>query len=100
MMGAIPTPAEVLALSVEPGRTIRDYLVDLLAQLWSQGSDFSAKRPLGDSDWQWVIYAVLVRAGAVGGTFDSAGYLDTVDHVAADKLLLGAINTLATHQRT
>jgi hypothetical protein len=97
-----PTPAQVLALPLDPerhdgrARTIRDYLVELLATLWREGSDFSAKRPLGSSDWQWEIYTVLVKARHVTGTLDEDGYLDDVDHQAADQLLAAAIESLAS----
>lgn len=99
-MTTTPTPEQVLALPLDPARhegrerTIRDYLIALLSTLWREGSDFSSKRPLGMSDWQWEIYAVLVKAGLITGTFDKLGDLDDCDHRAADDLIAGAIASL------
>lgn len=83
-----PTVEQVLALPIEDG-TLRGYLIELLATLWTQGSDFSAKRPLGDTDWQWLVYAALVKAGYVQGEFDADGYLMDADTAAADVLIEG-----------
>lgn len=56
--------------------TIRGYLVALLRNLWDEGEGFSGKRPFGNSGWEWDLYAALVRAGFIAGTFDEDGYLD------------------------
>lgn len=74
--------------------TIRAYLTTLLATLWAEGSNFSSRRPLGDSDWQWTVYAALVKAGLVVGTLDEDGYLEDVDTGAADNLMQMAIEAL------
>ena len=36
--------------------TLKDYLRDILVELWCTGEGFSGKRPLGNSDWQYCIY--------------------------------------------
>lgn len=63
--------------------TVRGYLAELLDHLWIAGSDFSAKRPFGASDWQWVIYEALAGAGFIDGINDT----DT-----ADALIVHAIH--------
>lgn len=88
------TPEQVLTLPV--GHVIlRTYLIDLLSTLWAQGSDFSAKRPFGSSDWQWVVYGAMVRAGYVQGEIDGDGELVDADTAAADALIGAAITSLA-----
>lgn len=88
-----PTIEQLLALSIEDGE-LRGYLTELLATLWTQGSDFSAKRPLGNSDWQWLVYAAMVRAGYVQGEIDGDGYLTDADTTEADVLIGAAIASL------
>lgn len=74
--------------------TIRDYLVELLAAVWSEGEGFSGKRPFGNSGWDHELIVPLVRAGLVDGTFDRYGYLDQVDAGAARELIAAAIQDL------
>lgn len=83
-----------LSMPGSGGRRVRDYLVDLLAALWAEGDGFSAKRPLGDSGWQWDIYDVLFRAGFIPGKVDADGELVDVDVAAADELVAAAIEFL------
>jgi hypothetical protein len=76
--------------------TIRDYLIELLATLWTEGEGFSGKRPFGNSSWEYDLYRPLIRAGLVDGTLDEYGDVDRVDHQAADALIEAAIRSLAT----
>lgn len=94
-----PTPRQILDLPLQGHcaagcTTIRDYLIRLLADLWAQGSDFSSKRPFGGSDWQFVVYEQLVKAGWVAGKLDDEGHLDDVNVPAADQLINAAIKSL------
>lgn len=75
--------------------TVRDYLIKLLSTLWGQAEDFSSKRPFGNSDWQWEVYAALAKAGLVEGSFDEDGYINEIDTGAADNLMQMAIESLA-----
>lgn len=96
------TPEEILALPIrypESGLTIRDYLTDLFVTLWKDGSGFDIKRPLGYSDWQWVVYEALGNAGIIAAEFDSDGYLDDADTVTGDKIVVKIIQTLMGSQR-
>jgi hypothetical protein len=76
--------------------SVREYLAALLAELWKEGEAFSGKRPFGNSGWEWEVYTALVRADLVNGEIDDDGYLDDVDHAAADALVQDAIRSLAT----
>jgi hypothetical protein len=64
--------------------TIRGYLAALLRELWTDGEGFSGKRPFGNSGWEWDLYAALVRAGFVAGTFDEDGYLEDLPRASQD----------------
>lgn len=77
--------------------TIRDYLIKLLSTLWAESSDFSSKRPFGMSDWQWVVYIALIKAGLVAGSLDEDGDVEDCDTGAADNLMLMAIEALGAH---
>lgn len=74
--------------------TVRDYLISLLSELWWQAEGFSGKRPWGNSDWQWTLYASLVEEGLADGSFDEDGYLDALDRRAAHALVSSAIESL------
>ncbi len=40
-------------------RTIRDYFLRLVEQLWMEGEGFSGKRPFGNSGWECVVLDAL-----------------------------------------
>lgn len=75
--------------------TVRDYLVALLTELWSQGENFGGKRPFGNSGWQDDIYVPMIRAGLATGSVDDAfgGIRDFYQH-EADELIQAAIAEL------
>lgn len=74
--------------------TIRDYLVGLAEAVWDQGSDFSGKRPYGNSGWRSDLYIALGRAGLVDAEFDDDGYLEACDDDEGDRLIRAAIAEL------
>ena len=74
--------------------TIKDYFKELLKALWQEVDDFSGKRPLGNSYWQYDVYAALVVAGAVDGTLKENGGVDEIDEITADKIVLTLIDSL------
>ena len=73
--------------------TVRGYLTALLALVWEHEQGFNGKRPFGNSGWQDDLYAPLVRAGLVEGSFDEDGHLEAVD-AAAEQLIQAAIDEL------
>ncbi len=90
--------SEVLALEMAPNdanaKTIKDYLKALLGALMSEQEGFSGKRPFGNSGWIGDLEAALVKGGAVVGTLDDDGWVETVDEKAALKIILSAIEAL------
>lgn len=93
------TNKEILKLEFNRGdmpntNTLGDYLKKLFKTLWQEGEDFNSKRPLGNSDWQWEVYYVLVKNNIVEGTIDKYDCIDTVDFYSADKVILGLIDYL------
>lgn len=78
--------------------TIREYLIALLFNLWSEGEGFSGKRPFGNSAWEYEIYEALIAAGLVEGTFDEYDGVETVDYRTADRLVADAIRSLASSE--
>jgi hypothetical protein len=79
-------------VATEDGSTtaIRDYLVELLAALWDQGEQFSGKRPLGDSGWEYDLLRALGRAGFIAYQEDK----DEGDWEAGHRLIALAIRAL------
>lgn len=74
--------------------TIREYLGALLTHLWNEGERFSGKRPFGNGGWEYPIYEVLIREGAVEGSLDEDGYVDELSNVErkkADSIVFGLI---------
>lgn len=77
--------------------TVREYMSLLLVTLWREEANFSGKRPLGWSGWEWEVYEALIKAGLVEGTctVDEDGDVDvnmsTEAMIAADKLIVEAI---------
>lgn len=74
--------------------TVKEYLGLLLSTLWLLGDLFSAKRPFGNSDWQWKIYESLAKAGIIPAVWDEEGYLEDINRYAADELILLAIREM------
>ena len=75
-------------------KTLGDFLKKLFKTLWKEGEDFNSKRPLGNSDWQWEVYYVLIKNNIIDGTIDDYECVDTVDFYEADKLILELIDYL------
>jgi hypothetical protein len=74
--------------------SLRDYLIKLLTTLWTENEQFSGKHPLGDSGWQYDVYAALIRSNLVAGTLDEHGYVVSVNQAQADELVIAAIQSL------
>jgi hypothetical protein len=66
------------------GLTVREYLKALLTTLWREGEEFSGKRPFGNSDWEYQLYAPLIKHGFIDGELDEDGYVNYVDKSAHD----------------
>ena len=73
-------------------KTLGDFLKKLFKTLWQEGEDFNSKRPLGNSDWQWEVYYVLIKNNIIDGTIDDYDCVDVVDFYEADKVILNLID--------
>lgn len=74
--------------------TIREYLCELLSELWEKGEGFSGKRPFGNSGWDYELHVPLVKAGLIDGSVDEDGYLENSDRKAAHQIISSAIESL------
>lgn len=75
--------------------TIKEYLIQLLLAVWRDKEGFSGKRPFGNSNWDFDLYAALIKAGLIEGSFDETGfYIEDVDTQAGDALIKDAIRSL------
>ena len=74
--------------------TVGDYLIALLSALWTNGSEFSGKRPFGNSGWKGDIEKALIMSNHVSGQFDEDGYIEEVDSETVHRLMEGAIRSL------
>lgn len=76
--------------------TIREYLIALARIMWQHGEGANGKRPFGNSGWQWDVYAALVKADLIEGTFVEDGGLVEADTDKGDELIADALRVLAT----
>jgi hypothetical protein len=75
--------------------TVRQYLIELLATLWSEGESFSGKRPFGNSGWEYDVFVPLIKAGHIPGSVDEDGYVEDVDGASASAFVAALIMSLA-----
>jgi hypothetical protein len=77
--------------------TVREYLLTLLGQVWTEQEGFSGKRPFGTSGWECDLFEPLAAAGLITAAYDGDGYLDyaSVDRKGARELIDAAIGALA-----
>ena len=98
-----PTPQQVLATPMPPNDvnapTVRAYLVAILDQVWREREGFSGKRPFGNSDWDYALYAALGASGYIMYDQDQYGYAGDVDREAGDELIAAAIEALSEEWR-
>lgn len=74
--------------------TVRDYLKQLLIEVWDKGESFSGKRPFGNSGWEYDLYYVLVKNGYVTGYINQYGEVEDANFDHANRLIFDAIRSL------
>jgi hypothetical protein len=74
--------------------SIREYLHELLTELWREGEGFSGKRPFGNSGWEYDLYKPLIQAGVVPGSIDEDGYINDVDAPFANAVVFRLISEM------
>lgn len=95
------TAQQVLALPVENGGTVRDYLNALLAAFWAGTAD-TKYGMTGESGWRYELYEPLRDADLIPGWVDGYGVgyrtetdRHTEDEALADSLISAAIAEMA-----
>lgn len=86
---------EILNLKIEhhlfdPNYRIRDYLCELLLNVWEERETFSGKRPFGNSNWEYDLYKPLVKNGVVEGKMNE-DYLESINEKQANNLIRSLI---------
>lgn len=97
---ALPLDHEDCRWHTTPGATVRDYLIELLAQFWAGEAD-PKYGMVGGSDWQHDLYVPLRNAGLIPAWEDGWGVGRRTDGTArpedqqhADALIAAAIRAL------
>lgn len=67
--------------------TVGEYLLGLLALVWTEREGFDGKRPFGNSSWPYEIYIALGEAGYIDIELDEGGYVEKVDGAIADEMI-------------
>jgi len=78
-LGELELPSEQI--------TINEFFKKCLLNLWNEGESFSGKRPLGDSGWDWDVFAALGHGGFIDAEFDDDGYLVDCDWTKGQDLI-------------
>lgn len=81
-------------------QTVGQFLGLLLSTLWLQAEEFSGKRPLSNSDWQYTVYKAMGKAGIAEIEFDEDGYIENFTNeaqISADELILQSIKLMYNH---
>ncbi|MFI6495988.1 hypothetical protein [Nonomuraea typhae] len=93
-----PTGQKVLAVRMQDNKakakTIKEYLVALLALLWEEGDEFNAKRPFNDLAWEFDLFEALVHANLISGVIEDGNFMDEFDREAGEELIRLAIKAL------
>ena len=90
---------EVLDLHVynshgDDRRTVREFFISLLHDLWVLKEQFNGKRPgRNDSDWDCNIYIPMIKAGIVDGKYEDY-MIHKLDQKTADEIVLKAIELI------
>jgi hypothetical protein len=75
-------------------QTVREYLTDLLYELWTETDRFDSQAPWGYRNWKHDLFRPLIDAGLIPGELDEQGRLVSVDEGAGDRLVRAAIGEL------
>lgn len=70
---------------------VKDYLRALLRTLWVEQEGFDAKRPFGNSDWDYELYRPLAEHGFIDARQDCCGELAPADYNEAHCFVLQLI---------
>lgn len=86
-----PTPRQIFFCPMRANdayaKTVGEYLVVLLRDVWQQEQGFNGKRPFGNSAWQWEVYESLGDAGLIEVTYSEFDEPQLADRAAVDALI-------------
>lgn len=92
------TNAQILALPMPENdagaATVREYLAGLLLKVWVDREIFDGKKPYGNSDWEYEVYAALAEAGLIETDPNADGMVTDRGCRQADELVDAAIRSL------
>lgn len=73
--------------------TIRQWLGELLARVWTEKDEFSGKRAFGNSDWEYDLYNIMIQEGVVAGSVSEYGEVEisSDEREKADNIILQVI---------
>lgn len=74
--------------------TIKGYLLSILRTFLKEGEGFSGKRPFGNGGWEYDLYTVMIKAGAIDGELDEEGCVNSVDSESAGEIFLEIVDSL------
>lgn len=98
-MARIFTGKEILSVPIKycdcGAKTIKEYLIILLGELWEKQELFNGKRPWGTSGWDFELYRALLSEGFVAGKFDEDDWIEEIDIETANDLIRLAIQALS-----
>lgn len=75
---------------------VKEYLCQLLLDVWKYGEGFDGKRPFGDSGWESDLHITLAEAGLIDGHYEYDSMYDykdwyQIDEAAGNALVASAI---------
>jgi len=71
--------------------SMREYFERLFLKLWEENEGFNAKRPWGNSGWEYDVYVTLIKNKVIDGELDEDGYINKIDAVKANKFVADEI---------
>ena len=74
--------------------TLVGYLKLILTAVWEENEQFSGKRPLGNSGWQYDVYKAFIKAELIEGKLDEDGCVEECNDREGDELVLAVIQRL------
>lgn len=68
-----------------------EYFYQLFTMLWNENESFNAKRPWGNSGWDYDVYVTLIKHGLISGSLDEDDYIESFNIEEASQYVLNEI---------
>lgn len=74
-------------------KTVGEFMGLLAIEVWKWGESFSGKRPFGNSDWAYYVYASIAEAGLMEAEKDEWGWWrwESEESRRIDRLIISEI---------